>query len=134
MSRQTKAFEEFRENFTKLLMIDNKIGPEQRRDLQAEMEDFWNHPGIQKNMEQAFSNFMWHMDQQIEEGVNEEIGRLIELIPLIADPADPNTLTILAQLKEIVESNSKPLEEMDDEEIDALVTDDETDDSRPPGL
>jgi len=133
-SRQEIAFDQWKQDFTKLVLADKKLSPDTRRDIQAGIDDWASFPGIHENMIQAFSNFMWGMDAEIERQVNNEMVRLREIIPLLADPEDTNTLTIIDALNKIVAENSKPTVDLEDEAIDTLITDEEVDDSPIPGV
>lgn len=131
-SRQEIAFDRFAETFIKLVQGARDV-PD-KREVLAWWADFFEHPGVRDNMIQAFSNFMWGMDIEIEGLVNEELGALTELIPLVADPEDRNTLAIQHALKQMTEDWKLPLVDVTDLEVDTLVADDEYDDSRPAGL
>lgn len=134
MSRQEEAFDQWKNDFIKLVLTDKKLGAETRRDLQANLEDLFSYPGITENMVQAFSNFMWGMDAEIERQVNNELITFREMIPSLGKEDMVSVPGLVETLNKIIDENSKPTVDLGDEAIDTLVDDDEFDNSRPPGL
>lgn len=135
MSRQTEAFEVFKADFIRLMVSDKTIGSEMRVTIVGELQNLFDVPSFQKNMMQAFSNFMWGMDATIERGVYDELEVLLDMLPkIVKDPEDDNVLAIQAQLTQMIAVGKKPVEDMPDAEIDELTDDLELDDSRPAGI
>lgn len=131
-SRQEQAFDKLMMIFFALINLSKDI--ENKEDLKAELHEIFDYPVVRENLVQAFSNFMWDMDETIERQVVNEIAGLLEMIPKIADPKDKNTLAIMANLTLIVDSSKVPAGEMSDAETNFLVTDDEFDNSPIPGV
>lgn len=134
-SRQQIAFEKWKQDFIQLVLTDRKLSPSRRKDLEANLLDLFEYPGIYENMVQAFSNFMWSMDKKIEKNVCEELAIVAKIIPdIVSDKESTDVLAIQDFLQKISEEWKEGLEPLTDGEIDRLVPDSEVDDSRPEGL
>ena|SRR5665213_366136 len=134
LSRQEIAFNKWIEDFTKLVLSDRKLSPDARRDIQADIADWIRWPAVHENMIQAFSNFMWGMDRAIEFGVAQELGIIVQMIGKMPAGNSDDGKAIIEMLVDLIESNDKPITEIEDEEIDSLITDEETDDTPIPGV
>lgn len=134
-SRQEIAFVQWSDNFLLLINRDKSIGADDRATIMAEMQDVLQYPVVRQNMIQAFSNFMWSMDETIERKVYDELEGLLDMIrKMVPNPEETGVLTIMAALTQIIAEGGKPLEPLDDSDVDELVSDDEVDDTKPAGL
>lgn len=131
-SRQEVAYKEFLTTFFKL--IDRARDIPDKEVIKTEMHEIFGYPVIEKNMMQAFSNFMWSMDETIERKVYDELESLIDMIPAWADPNDVNTLAIQANLTQIIAVGGTKSTDIEEDEIDKLTEGETFDDSRPAGL
>lgn len=132
MSRQSKAYDGLLDTFFKL--IDRTKDIPEKETLKVELHEIFDYPVVRENLTQSFSNFMWEEDKRHDEENIVELEQVMGMIPSWADPNDKNTIAILQNIRLIVASARTPLDELSDVAIDALVQDDETDDSRPQGL
>lgn len=64
-NRQEEAYDFVSQTFIKLLERDNRIAYEHKRSVIAFWEDLFAHEGVRNNMIQAFSNFMFEIDDRM---------------------------------------------------------------------
>lgn len=63
-NRQEQAFEFWKKTFLKLIAQSKDIP--RKQDALAELHDFFEYPGIRDNMVQAFSNFLFEIDDKLD--------------------------------------------------------------------
>lgn len=131
-SRQEVAYKEFLTTFFKL--IDRARDIPDKEVIKTEMHEIFGYPVIEKNMMQAFSNFMWSMDDEIARQVHNEIAFMVKMIPELADPENENTQKIVENLTQMIPEYKNVFTDLNEEEIDTLTDDQQFDDSRPAGL
>lgn len=65
-SRQEEAYEYVFGLFIKLLQQDKRISYEHKQSVIAFWQDLFAHEGVRNNMVQAFSNFLWELDEKLD--------------------------------------------------------------------
>ncbi len=128
ISEQRKLYDGFITEAIALLYKDNQ-------EISAKMlEMIFVNPSTTSNLQLAFNNVIWQLDNKYEADMKAELENILKMIPVIADPEDENTKKIMGTIREMIEAENTPTETMTKEEIDAELGDEEDDNSPPAGL
>ncbi len=79
-TRQEEAFEYVTQQFTKLLMGDMKMPADRKKDVIAFWKDVFEYEGTRDNMIQAFSNFLFEIDEKMDAARKAGIAQCSEAI------------------------------------------------------
>lgn len=118
-SRQELAYDKVSDTFVKLLENDTRISYEHKRSVIAFWQDLFAHEGVRNNMIQAFSNFLWDQDNDLDAKVAGELAVIQNMILHIADPENENTKKITETLTQMINErmDKAPMRMLTEEEI-----------------
>lgn len=123
MSRQEEAYSSVMNTFTRLVYNDPKI--HNKEDILAFWHDFFENPGVKNNMVQAFSNFLWEIDQRIDAAKLAGMEQIREAFDLAVpgDASHPENLAVSKLVNAIIDEQialeKTPETELEESEIES---------------
>lgn len=90
-SRQEEAFEYVTKTFIKLVENDSTI--HDKKDIMAFWQDCFDYPGVRENMIQAFSNFLFDIDDKMDAARKAGIMQVRDVIQRSANLPKPKLMT-----------------------------------------
>lgn len=113
-SRQEEAYNFVTETFLKLLENDKRISYDFKKSVMAFWEDLFAHKGVRNNMIQAFSNFLWELDNKMDSARKAGIVQAKDAVrmALEAMPSndDDNLPSILNAIDDLLNAENTPEE------------------------
>lgn len=131
-SAQDLGADSFKDTWLKIASHTRELDPEDRDDFVSELRSWFAYPWFTSLLRQAVLQLLADNEDRIQESVSEELTTILTMVPKVADPEDPNTQKIMAMLQDFIAERKQTDEELDDDEVNALVPDEE-DDSNPMG-